>query len=143
MFDTHVDLTPLVMMLMDALVIPLIMFAVHLSTAKLGEKLEPYLGHERELALQKRVNELLDKGVGSAAMKYLPELQAHGLTVDTGSWLAAHAVDYFVAHAPELVPQVKTFEGSLEEKAKARILAHPAVHAALALPATVPMQAAA
>ena len=143
MFDTHVDLTPLVMMLMDALVIPLILFAVHMAVAKLGQTLEPYLGQGRELALQKRVNELFDKGIGDAALKYLPELQAHGLTIDVGNWMAAHAVDYFVAHAPDLTEQVKTFEGSLEAKATARLLAHPAVHAALALPAPAGLQAAA
>ena len=143
MFDTHVDLTPVVMIVMTALVIPLIQFACHTAVAVVGKKLEPYLGPQRDLAIQQHANELFDKAIGDAALHYLPELQAHGLTVDVGNALAAHAVGYFVSNAPDLADRVKSYEGSLEDMARARLLAHPAVAASGALGVAQPMPAAA
>lgn len=133
MFDTHVDLTPVVMLLMTALVIPLVQFAAHTVVGKAEAMLEPYLGPQRALAVQRHANELFDKAIGDAALHYLPELQAHGVSVDVGNALAAHAVGYFVANAPDLADRVKSYEGNLEDMARARLLAHPAVAASGAL----------
>lgn len=143
MFDSHVDLTPVVMLLMTAFVIPLIQFAGHKIVAKAGTMLEPYLGPQRSLAVQHQANELWDKAIGDAALHYLPELQAHGLRVDVGNALAAHAVGYFLSNAPDLADRVKSYEGSLEDMARARLLAHPAVAASGALGIAQPLQAAA
>ena len=48
-------------------------------------KLEPWLGPQRALALQQHFDRVAETGLGSAASKYLGDLQTKGLTVDVGN----------------------------------------------------------
>lgn len=133
MFETHVDLFPLVSVLTTCLVMPLAMFAGHLVINRgVTRAIEPYVGHVEALAVQQRADALFDHAIGAAAMAFLPELQAKGLTVDLGASMAAHVAGYIIGHAPDFADQIKGFEGGLEQMASARLITHPAVQAALA-----------
>lgn len=143
MFDTHVDVMPLVIALITSVGIPLATFFLHLAVGRVCALLAPYIGDHQALALQHRANELLDKGIGEAVLHYLPELQARGLTVDVGNVIAARVASYATNHSADLATRMEAFEGSLEEKVKARLIVHPAVQAALALPAPVELHPAA
>ncbi len=133
MFDAHADLFPLISIVCTCFVMPLAMFAGHALINRGVEKvIEPYVGHAEALAVQARADALFDKGIGAAAMAFLPELQAKGLTVDLDASMAAHVAAYLINHAPDFADQIKGFEGGLEQMASARLITHPAVQAAIA-----------
>ena len=131
MFDTHVDLMPIVMLLAQYLVIPLGIYGIKTTLVIVEKKLEPYLGPQRALALQTHFSEVAEKALGSASLKYLGDLQTKGLTVDVGNALTAHAVTYVMAYAPGLAGSVSAAEGSIEDRLPARLLTSPSVAAAL------------
>ena len=131
MFDTHIDVMPLVLLFAQYLVIPLGLFGIKVAFAIAEKKLEPYLGPQRALALQSHFSEVAEKGLGSASLKYLGDLQTKGLTVDVGNALTAHAVTYLMAYAPSLASSVTTAEGSIEDRISARLLTSPSIAAAL------------
>ncbi len=131
MFDTHVDVMPIVLLFAQYLVIPLGIYGIKTALAIVEKKLEPYLGPQRALALQTHFSEVAEKGLGSASMKYLGDLQTKGLTVDVGNALTAHAVTYLMAYAPSLASSVSTTEGSIEDRINARLLTSPSIAAAL------------
>ena len=138
MFDTHVDLMPIVMLLAQYLVIPLGLYGIHLGFAIAEKKLEPWLGPQRALALQRHFDRVAEAGLGSAASKYLGDLQTKGLTVDVGNTLTAHAATYMMTYAPGLAESVKTAEGSIEQRIDARLLTSPSVGECPSAPAGRP-----
>lgn len=134
MFDSHVNLMPLIMLAITGFALPLATYLGH-ALIKVGERLaEPYIGAKTAVLFQQRADALLDKAIGAAVKQYLPELQSRGLTVDVGNQLIAWGADYAVNHAQDLAGQLNSWEGELQEKIGARLVTHPAVHAAVALP---------
>ncbi len=89
----HVDVTPIVAAASRSTSCDPARHLRHQTALAIVEKkLEPYLGPQRALALQTHFSEVAEKGLGSASMKYLGDLQTKGLTVDVGNALTAHAV---------------------------------------------------
>jgi hypothetical protein len=134
----NVDFTQIEILLVTVLLPPLLIFAAKWATRELGHMLEPWIGHQEALVVQKRLNEILDHGVGKAVAELLPIIQAHGLTLNVQSALVAIVVQYAVDHGGEFVQDLGGLEQAgltrLDEKARARLVAHPAVQAAMTTP---------
>lgn len=131
LLNTQVNFMPLVLIVLTSVGIPLATFFAKLGISELCSLLKPYIGEKQATEVQKRADALLDKGIGEAVLHFLPMLQAQGLTVDLGNAIAARVADYAVNHAPDFAPKLSAFEGAIQEKVKGRLVAHPAVQAAV------------
>ena len=130
-----VDVTPLLVAAIYALVPILFTFAANLAWKGVQPALVRYLGQKDAALLQERVNQVLSAGIGFAVQEAAATVTAHGaVTVDTRNWMVGAAVKYATAHAPDLMTEA----GNVTQKVLARFDTHPAVQGLVA--ATLPAQ---
>lgn len=120
----NVDVTPIMVAMVYALVPTLAVFAANLAWRHLYPELVKYLGEKNAASLQARVNELLHKAIGFGVDKAVTALQSGGgISIDPKGFVVRMALQYATSHATDLALQA----GDLEEKILARFAEHPAV----------------
>ena len=133
-----VDLTPLLIAAIYALVPIVITFVANVAFKAIQPELVKYLGEKNAAVFQDRVNQVLQAGIGFAVQKGADAVSQHGgITFQSKNLLVDMAVNYAVKHAPDLMSQA----GDVTEKVLARFDSHPAVQGLIAATAPVPAAA--
>lgn len=119
-----VDVTPLLVAAIYALVPIVITFAASFAWKAVQPMIVKYLGEKTAGEIQARLDHVLSAAIGFAVQDAAAAVSAHGgITFDTRNLMVEGAVKYATDHAPDLMRDV----GNVTEKVLARFDTHPAV----------------
>ena len=119
-----VDITPLLVAAIYALVPILMTFLASLAWKEVRPYAVRYLGEKAAADMQARLDRVLSAAIGFAVQDAAAAVSAHGgITFETRNLMVDTAVRYASDHAPDLMRDV----GAVTEKVLARFDTHPAV----------------
>ena len=125
-----VNVTPLLVAAIYALVPIVLTFAASLAWKEVRPFVVKYLGESTAEKLQSRLDKVLSAAIGYAVQESAAAVTSHGgITFDTRNLMVEAAVKYATDNAPDLMREV----GGVTQKVLARFDAHPAVQGLIAV----------